>query len=141
MSAIYAHIHTLTYINKHKYTYTYSYSYIHSYSYSYIHLLLYTYTLVGLSAIYAAVVESRRIFRMLKSYTTYRFAATIHIVLVLTLLIYISNCSINSFYIVLLALFNDVTMLPIAYDIQSASKLPEKPEVRKLLIIASFLGM
>ena len=95
----------------------------------------------GLSAIYAAVVESRRIFRKLKSYATYRFAATIQIVIVLTLLIYISNCSIDSFFIVLLALFNDVTMLPIAYDLQVASKNPEKPEVNKLLAMACFLGV
>jgi magnesium-transporting ATPase (P-type) len=72
----------------------------------------------GLSAIYMAVVESRRIFKKLKSYVTYRFAATIQIVIVLTLLIFISNCPINSLYIIILALLNDLTMLPIAYDNQ-----------------------
>ena len=94
----------------------------------------------GLSAIYAAVFESRRIFRKLKSYATYRFAATIQIVTVLTLLIYIADCSIDSLYIVLLALFNDITMLPIAYDLQVASKNPEHPDVRKMLIMSLLLG-
>lgn len=95
----------------------------------------------GLSAIYSAVVESRRIFRKLKSYVTYRFAASMQIVIVLTLLIYISNCPINSLYIILLALFNDLTMLPIAYDRQQASATPEAPNVMKMMILSSLLGV
>jgi len=94
----------------------------------------------GLSAIYSAVVESRRIFRKLKAYVTYRFAATMQIVVVLTLLIFISNCVITSLFVILLALFNDITMLPIAYDIQQASKNPENPDVAKLLVISGALG-
>lgn len=95
----------------------------------------------GLSAIYMAVVESRRIFRKLKAYVTYRFAATIQIVVVLTLLIFISDCPINALYVILLALFNDLTMLPIAYDRQQASKMPEKPEVGKMLALSLILGL
>jgi H+-transporting ATPase len=95
----------------------------------------------GLSAIYSGVVESRRIFRKLKSYVTYRFAATIQIVIVLTLLIFISNCSINATYVIILALFNDLTMLPIAYDRQQASAMPENPDVVKMLTMSAGLGI
>jgi H+-transporting ATPase len=95
----------------------------------------------GLSAIYSAVVESRRIFRKLRAYVTYRFAATIQIVIVLTLLIFISNCAINPTFVILLALFNDITMLPIAYDRQQASSIPENPDVNKLLTISFSLGV
>ena len=97
-------------------------------------------TCPGLSPIYSAVVESRRIFRKLKAYVTYRFAATIQIVCVLSLLIYISNCAIDSLYVILLALFNDITMLPIAYDRQLASKTPETPEVFRMLLLSFVLG-
>lgn len=97
-------------------------------------------TTPGLSAIYNAIIESRRIFRKLKSYVIYRFAATIQIVVVLTLLIFISNCPINSFYIVLFALLNDVTLLPIAYDIQGVSATPEYPAVMPILIMSAFMG-
>jgi hypothetical protein len=86
-------------------------------------------------------VESRRIFRKLKSYVTYRFAASMQIVIVLTLLIYISNCPINSLYIIILALFNDLTMLPIAYDRQQASAVPETPDVTKMMILSGLLGI
>jgi H+-transporting ATPase len=95
----------------------------------------------GLSAIYSAVVESRRIFRKLKSYVIYRFAATILIVVVLSLLIFVSNCSVDALFVILLALFNDLTMLPIAYDIQDASRTPENPQVTKMLLISLILGM
>lgn len=94
----------------------------------------------GLSAIYSAVVESRRIFRKLKSYVTYRFAATMQIVVVLSMLIYISNCAIDPLFIILLALFNDLTMLPIAYDRQQASAVPENPDVLRMLTMSAGLG-
>lgn len=63
------------------------------------------------------------------------------IVIVLTLLIYISNCPINSLYIIILALFNDLTMLPIAYDRQQASAAPETPDVTKMMILSGLLGV
>lgn len=94
----------------------------------------------GLSAIYSGVVESRRIFRKLKAYVTYRFGATIQLVSVLTILILGVECIINPFYVILLALFNDITMLPIAYDYQAASSLPEQPDVGKLLTVSFALG-
>ena len=87
------------------------------------------------------MVESRRIFRKLKSYVIYRFAATIQIVIVLTVLIFVSNCPINSLFIVLLALFNDLTMLPIAYDQQQVSKDPENPSVENILRLSILLGL
>lgn len=95
----------------------------------------------GLSAIYMAVLESRRIFRKLKSYVTYRFAASIQIVLVLAALIFDMDCAINPTYIIVLALLNDLTMLPIAYDAQSASSTPEKTDIRKMLITSLTLGI
>jgi len=95
----------------------------------------------GLSAIYSGVVESRRIFRKLKSYVTYRFAASIQIVVCLSVLTVASNCAINPTFIIFLALFNDLTMLPIAYDYQKASTTPENPDVNKILFMSASLGL
>lgn len=89
----------------------------------------------------SGVVESRRIFRKLKAYVTYRFAATIQIVIVLTLLIFISNCALNPTFVIILALFNDLTMLPIAYDFQLASAKPENPDVLKMLTLSGAFGL
>jgi len=95
----------------------------------------------GLSAIYSGIVESRRIFRKLKAYVTYRFAASIQIVIVLSVLIYASDCPITALFIIILALFNDITMLPIAYDYQQAGSLPENPDVTKILTTSFLLGL
>lgn len=95
----------------------------------------------GLSAIYSAIVSSRKIFRKLKAYVVYRFSASIQIVVTLTVLIFLSDCSVNSLYIVLLALFNDLSMLPVAYDIQMASASPENPDVNRILIMSFVLGI
>ena len=94
----------------------------------------------GLSAIYSAIVESRRIFRKLKAYVTYRFAASIQIVVVLSLLIYVSNCAIKALFIIILALFNDITMLPIAYDNQQADSAPVDTKIFNILTVAFCLG-
>jgi hypothetical protein len=41
----------------------------------------------------------------------------------------------------LLALFNDLTMLPIAYDRQQASAMPETPDINKMIILSALLGV
>ncbi|CAJ1339492.1 unnamed protein product, partial [Effrenium voratum] len=92
----------------------------------------------GLSAIFDAVVESRKIFARLRSYVLYRIAATIQIVLVLSILIYAYNDTMPAIYVILLALVNDVTMLPVASDNASPSELPEIPSMPSILL-ASFL--
>ena len=65
----------------------------------------------------------------MKTYTTCRLASVSQLLCVLTLLIFITNCSINAFYVVLLALFNDLTMIPLGYDLQQASANPESPDI------------
>eukprot|EP00438_Fugacium_kawagutii_P033743 Skav209659 [mRNA] locus=scaffold2126:113707:122557:+ [translate_table: standard] len=52
----------------------------------------------GLSAIFDAVVESRKIFARLRSYVLYRIGATIQIVLVLSILIYAYNDTMPALY-------------------------------------------
>jgi len=92
----------------------------------------------GLSAIFDAVVESRKIFARLRSYVLYRIAATIQIVLVLSILIYAYDATMPAIYVILLALVNDVSMLPVASDNASPSALPEIPSMPSILL-ASFL--
>eukprot|EP00981_Chlorochromonas_danica_P013886 scaffold7012_cov166-Ochromonas_danica.AAC.10 len=98
-------------------------------------------TTPGLSPVYHALIESRRIFRKLRAYVIYRLAATIQIVMSLSLLIYIAGCAVRPLLVVLLALFNDLTMMPIAYDNQKASAQPDNPDVIKILSLATLLGI
>jgi len=94
----------------------------------------------GLSAIFDAVAESRMIFARLRAYVLYRLAATIQIVLVLSFLIYRYNDPLPALYVILLALLNDVSMLPIAADNASASALPEIPSMPSILLSSFIYG-
>jgi H+-transporting ATPase len=97
-------------------------------------------TTPGLSAIFDAVVESRRIFQRLQAYILYRMAATFQIVMVLTLLICIYDKMINPLYVILLALFNDVTMAPISSDNALPSKKPDVPTVKYIVGMSLLFG-
>jgi H+-transporting ATPase len=94
----------------------------------------------GLSAIFDAVVESRKIFARLRAYVIYRMAATIQIVLVLSILIYGYDVVMNPLYVILLALFNDISMLPIADDTATPSSRPEIPSLPEILTASAIYG-
>jgi H+-transporting ATPase len=95
----------------------------------------------GLTPIYTAVVESRRIYQRLRSYVLYRLSATVQIVTLLSILIFGYDQSISAIYIILLALLNDITMIMVAYDNVKPSRYPEKPTVVGLLSLSVFLGL
>jgi H+-transporting ATPase len=95
----------------------------------------------GLACIYTAIVESRKIFRRVKSYVIYRFAATIQVVCFLSVSVFASGCQIDLIYIVMLALINDISMMPLSTDIQKAAKLPDQPVVWKILLQAFIFGI
>jgi magnesium-transporting ATPase (P-type) len=90
----------------------------------------------GLSAIYVGVVESRKIFKRLRTYVIYRIAATIQIVVFLAFVIFHFNAKFNPLYILLLALLNDLSQMAIAYDLAIPKQSPEKPTVYDLLLTA-----
>eukprot|EP00939_MAST-03C_sp_MAST-3C-sp1_P004465 g4465.t1 len=95
----------------------------------------------GLSAIYHAIVESRRIFSRLTAYVTYRLAATTQIVLLLTVLVVAFDCEIKPLYVILLAFLNDVTMTPISVDRAEASAAPIKTDMTSLVGLALTFGL
>lgn len=98
-------------------------------------------TTEGLSAVFGAVVESRKIFARLFSYVSYRLATTIQILVYLSVLVYFFNCALDPLYVILLALLNDVTLIPIAEDRQTASAEPEHAGITQLLGFSAALGI
>ena len=94
----------------------------------------------GLSPIYGAVLESRRIFSRIKAYVVYRVGASIVLVLTLSIIIFISACAVDSLYIIILALLNDISMIPVAYDHAAATTKPQLPKAQKLVIQSIFYG-
>jgi hypothetical protein len=96
----------------------------------------------GLSVIIDAIKESRKIFQRMNSYSIYRIAETIRVLLFMTLSILVFNFyPVTAVMIVLLALLNDGAILSIAYDEVHYSNLPEAWNMPVVLGIATVLGI
>ena len=95
----------------------------------------------GLSPIFTAIMESRRIFKRLKSYVIYRICVTVQVVAFLCIVSFVYNDTFDALYIILLALFHDLTIVTIAYDHQIPSMKPEIPTVAMLIFIAYSMGV
>jgi len=96
----------------------------------------------GLSVIIDAIKESRKIFQRMVSYSIYRIAETIRVLLFITLAILIVNFyPVTALMIVLLALLNDGAILTIAYDRAQYRNTPEAWDMRTVLLVATLLGV
>ncbi len=84
----------------------------------------------GLSPIYGAVLESRRIFTRIKLYVVYRVAASLILVLALSIVIFVKGCAVKSLYVIILALLNNISMISVAYDNASMTTKPQLPSAR-----------
>jgi len=94
----------------------------------------------GLSPIFTAIQESRRIFKRLKAYVIYRICVTVQVVVFLCIVSFVFNEAFDALYIILLALFHDLTIVTIAYDYQVPSPKPETPTVKMLIFVAYAMG-
>lgn len=96
----------------------------------------------GLSVIVRAVEEARRIFERMTSYSIYRITETIRIMLFMVASILAFNFyPVTAIMIILLALLNDLPILTIAYDNTVLPNQPVKWEMKKVLTIATSLGL
>jgi len=92
----------------------------------------------GLSPIYGAVVTARKIFARIKAYVVYRIAASLILVVNLSLIVYSHGCSVEPLFIIILALLNDISMIPVAYDDADATAKPQLPRAGKLVALSSY---
>jgi H+-transporting ATPase len=99
-------------------------------------------TAPGLSVIIHAVEEARRIFERMMSYTIYRIAMTIDIMIfvVLAMLVF-GFYPLTAVMIILLALLDDIPIMTIAYDNTFLDPEPVRWDMRRVLSISSLLGV
>ena len=96
----------------------------------------------GLRVIVDAIKEARITFERMKSYTIYRIAETIRLILFMTLSIVIFNFyPLTALMIILLALLNDIPILSIAYDNTKIAKKPVRWDMKEMLVLSSWLGV
>jgi H+-transporting ATPase len=99
-------------------------------------------TAPGLDVINEAIKQARITFERMKSYSIFRIAETIRIILFMTLSIVVfSFYPITALMIILLALLNDLPILAIAYDNTRVDRNPVRWNVPEMLTVSSVLGV
>jgi len=99
-------------------------------------------TTPGLTVIANAIDEARRIFARITSYTLYRIALTINImVLVVMSTIVFDFKPLTAVMIVILALLDDAPIMAIAYDNTEVARQPIRWRITRLLVIASAIAV
>jgi len=96
----------------------------------------------GLSVRVDAIEQARITFERMKSYTIYRIAETIRIIIFMTLAIVVFQFyPITALMIIVLALLNDIPILAIAYDNTKISQKPVRWDMHEMLVMSSWLGI
>ncbi len=96
----------------------------------------------GLRVIVDAIKEARITFERMKSYTVFRIAETIRIIIFMTLAIVAFNFyPLTSVMIIVLALLNDIPILAIAYDNTKVRQMPVRWDMHEMLVLSSWLGI
>jgi H+-transporting ATPase len=95
----------------------------------------------GLKVITRAVEEARRIFGRMMSYTIYRIAMTVNImVFVVAAMLSYNVFPITAMMIIILALLDDIPIMTIAYDNTYLSPTPVRWEMGRVLTVSTVLG-
>jgi len=99
-------------------------------------------TAPGLSVIINAIEEARRIFERMNAYAIYRISETIRIMFFVVLtMIFFDFYPITAIMIILLAFFNDVPIMAIAYDRTGLEKKPVRWNMRQVITVATAMGI
>jgi H+-transporting ATPase len=96
----------------------------------------------GLSVIIDAIKGARVTFERMKSYSIYRIAETIRVILFMTASIVIFNFyPVTAIMIIILAFLNDLPILAIAYDRTRVDDKPVRWNMKEVLGISTVLGI
>lgn len=96
----------------------------------------------GLSVIVDAIKGARITFERMKSYSIYRIAETIRVILFMAASIVIFNFyPVTAIMIIILAFLNDLPILAIAYDRTKVDSVPVKWDMKEVMDISTVLGV
>jgi len=99
-------------------------------------------TAPGLSVIVKAIEEARRIFERMNSYAIYRITETIRIMVFVVLAMLAFNFyPITAIMIILLAFFNDVPIMTIAYDHTPLDPKPVRWAMHRVILVSTVMGL
>ncbi|HFD87490.1 MAG TPA: plasma-membrane proton-efflux P-type ATPase, partial [Gammaproteobacteria bacterium] len=95
----------------------------------------------GLSVIVRAIEEARRIFERMNAYAIYRISETIRIMFFVVLaMIFFNFYPITAIMIILLAFFNDLPIMTIAFDHTGLDPKPVRWDMHRVITVATAMG-
>ncbi len=95
----------------------------------------------GVSVICDAIIESRKIFERLYSYSVYRISESFRIVLTITILgIFYGTYPLLPIQLILLALLNDIPIISLAFNRVKIATKPSKINARARLKMSALFG-
>lgn len=98
-------------------------------------------TAPGLSVIVSAIEQARVIFERMNSYAIYRVSETIRIIIFVVLAMIAFNFyPITAILIIMLAFFNDLPIMMIAWDNTAIDAQPVRWQMRRVLTLSTVLG-
>lgn len=96
----------------------------------------------GLRVINQAIKQARITFERMNSYSVFRIAETLRIILFMTLAIVVFDFyPVSTVMIIVLALLNDIPILAIAYDNTKVDEMPVRWNMPAVLTLSSVLGV
>jgi H+-transporting ATPase len=95
----------------------------------------------GISVISQAIIEARKIFQRLYTYSVYRLSESFRLIITIMILgILIHSYPLAPIQLILLALLNDIPIISLAYDRVPTVKKPSAIHVRQRLILSLLFG-
>ncbi len=96
----------------------------------------------GISVIKDAVLEARKIFSRLYSYSIYRISESFRIILTIVILVLLyEQYPLSPIHIILLAFLNDIPIISLAFNRVKITQSPSKINIKKRFILSSLLGL
>ncbi|MCL4398092.1 plasma-membrane proton-efflux P-type ATPase [Patescibacteria group bacterium] len=96
----------------------------------------------GISVIKDAIIESRKIFSRLYSYSVYRLSESFRLIVTIVILgLIYKSYPLTPLQIILIALLNDIPIISLAYDRVENTTSPAKLNIRKRFILSSLYGL
>ena len=96
----------------------------------------------GISVIRDAIIESRKIFERIYTYSLYRISESLRLIVTIAILgILYRQYPMTALQIILISLFNDIPIIALASDRVNIAKQPSKIDVKKRFTLSSLYGL
>ncbi len=96
----------------------------------------------GISVIKDAIIEGRKIFARLYSYSVYRLSESFRLIITIVLLgLIYKSYPLTPLQIILIAVLNDIPIISLAYDRVTQTNAPAKLNVKNRFVLSSLFGL